>query len=39
MDCTELIHLAFNTPYGKYKSPNIVNEVTIRALSITLMQI
>lgn len=22
----------FNTPYGKYKSPNIVNEVTIRAL-------
>ncbi|HEN0625031.1 TPA: DNA adenine methylase [Streptococcus agalactiae] len=23
----------FNTPYGKYKNPNIVNEVTIRAMS------
>ena len=23
----------FNTPYGKYKNPSIVNEVTIRAIS------
>ena len=23
----------FNTPYGKYKDPSIVNEVTIRAIS------
>lgn len=23
----------FNTPYGKYKNPNIVNETTIRAIS------
>ena len=23
----------FNTPYGKYKNPNIVNEVTVRAIS------
>lgn len=24
----------FNTPYGKYKNPNIVNEYTLRALSM-----
>lgn len=23
----------FNTPYGKYKNPNIVNEVVLRAVS------
>lgn len=28
----------FNTPFGKYKSPNIVNEITIRAVSTYLNQ-